>query len=25
MPLVRNGTQLTIGDGTAAWKEWIGR
>jgi arsenate reductase-like glutaredoxin family protein len=25
MPLVRNGTQLTIGDGTAVWKEWIGR
>ena len=25
MPLVRNGSQLTIGDGTAAWKEWTGR
>jgi arsenate reductase (glutaredoxin) len=24
-PLVRNGAQLTIGDGTAAWKEWTGR
>jgi arsenate reductase-like glutaredoxin family protein len=25
MPLVRNGTQLTIGDAAATWKEWTGK
>jgi arsenate reductase-like glutaredoxin family protein len=24
-PLVRNGSQLTIGEAEAAWKEWFGR
>ncbi|HUF50748.1 MAG TPA: ArsC/Spx/MgsR family protein, partial [Longimicrobiales bacterium] len=23
-PLVRNGTQLTVGDAEAVWKEWTG-
>jgi arsenate reductase-like glutaredoxin family protein len=25
MPLVRHGTQLTVGDGTGTWREWTGR
>jgi arsenate reductase len=25
MPLVRHGTQLTIGDAAAVWKEWVGK
>jgi arsenate reductase len=25
MPLVRQGTQLTIGDAAATWKEWTGK
>jgi arsenate reductase (glutaredoxin) len=25
MPLVRHGTQLTIGDAAATWKEWTGK
>jgi arsenate reductase-like glutaredoxin family protein len=25
MPLVRNGSQLTIGDGEDVWREWTGR
>jgi arsenate reductase-like glutaredoxin family protein len=25
MPLVRQGSQLTVGNGTAIWREWTGR
>jgi arsenate reductase-like glutaredoxin family protein len=25
MPLVRYGSQLTVGDGMATWREWTGR
>jgi arsenate reductase (glutaredoxin) len=25
MPLVRHGTQLTIGDAAVSWKEWTGK
>ena len=25
MPLVRNGSQLTIGDGENVWRDWTGR
>jgi arsenate reductase len=25
MPLVRHGTQLTVGDGSEIWREWTGR
>ena len=25
MPLVRQGNQLTVGDGTDVWREWTGR
>ena len=25
MPLVRHGTQLTVGDGSDLWREWTGR
>lgn len=25
MPLVRNGSQLTLGDATETWQDWIGR
>lgn len=25
MPLVRHGSQLTVGDGSATWREWTGR
>jgi arsenate reductase-like glutaredoxin family protein len=25
MPLVRNGSQLTVGDGESVWREWTGR
>ena len=25
MPLVRHGSQLTVGDGESTWREWTGR